>query len=82
MTIFRIQRDEGYLRAMLQCVSRLHKQHVLPRCEPPRDPWWALPEYHAFLDATRVLAASAALVMQVAEPALPPGCDLRPFLDK
>ena len=81
MTIFRIQRDKAYLCAMLHLVSRLHTQHVLARSPPPCNPWWALPEYHAFLDATKALAASATLVAQVAEPVLPSGCDLRPFLD-
>ncbi len=82
MTVFRLQRDEGYLARMLACVARLHTQHVRPGAPPPPlNAWWQLPEYHAFLDATRAVAAAAALVAVVDAPALPPGADLRPFLD-
>ena len=81
MTVFRLQRDERYLRALLACVSRLHTQHVLTGAPPPLNPWWQLPDYHAFLDATKAVAASADLVATVEAPAPPPGCDLRPFLD-
>ena len=80
MTVFRIQRDERYLRDMLHCVARLHTAHVLPHSVPPLDPWWERPEYHAFLDATKALAASAALVTPAEELPAPPGCDPRPFL--
>lgn len=81
MNVFRIQRDEGYLRAMLHCVARLYSAHVLPVSAPPLNPWWELPEYHAFVNATRALAASAALVASADELPPPPGCDARPFLD-
>ncbi len=82
LTIYRMWRDEEYLKAMLDFVSRVYTQHVLLGRPPPGNIFWGLPEYKKFLERTIALADGAAVVARVpsGEVQHAPGADVRAFL--
>lgn len=79
--VFRMARDEVYLRQMLAVASRLWTAHVLLRCPPPADAYTSMPEYGAFLQRTVQIAHNAEVVAAVADCEIAPCADRRPFLD-
>lgn len=79
-----MQRDEAYLRLMLQYVSKLWVQYALPASSspPPHNIWWNEPGYQALLSRTVALARATPLLAHIAEPAVhPDAVDERLFLD-
>eukprot|EP00887_Chlorella_sp_A99_P000528 scaffold17.g528.t1 len=80
--VFRMPRDDAYVRLMLAVLARLWRDHVLPQRPPPAEAWASWAEHHRLLSATAALAAGAAQVA-TAESATyhPPGGDPRFFLD-
>jgi radial spoke head protein 9 len=65
LIIFRVWRDDEYIKAMLGFISRLYTEHVLPGQEPPPDLWARLPDYGAFLRRTAAMAEAATVVARV-----------------
>lgn len=82
LTVFRMWRDEEFIRDMLHFVSRVYTEHVLPDWPPPVNIFWGLPEYEQFLDRTNALANGATIVTQVPAAAVQrsSGSDQRAFL--
>ena len=79
-----MQRDEVYLRLLLQYVSKLWVQFALPAYSPPPPPniWWNEPDYQALLSRTVALARTTPLLSHIEEPvAHPDALDGRLFLD-
>jgi hypothetical protein len=58
--VFRVARDDVYLRQMLAVASRLWTAHVLLHRPPPADVYASMPEYGAFLQRTVQAGASCA----------------------
>ena len=83
MRLYRVQRDDAYLRILLAVVSRLWREHVLPRRPPPPDLFKSWDTYHSRVRQTVAAARRATLLLAVAEGdlAAPPRADPRPFLD-
>lgn len=63
VTVFRMERDEGYIKAMLDVLAYLHKTYVLPRRAPGGQPYKEYAQYTAFLQHTKRVAKSAVVVL-------------------
>ena len=82
MTVFRMWRDEAYLRAMLGYVSIFYTSFVLAQKPPPGNIFLELPQYQQFLQHTLALAHGAEVVMHIPPEQMPPGTgDPRTFLN-
>lgn len=60
--VYRLWRDDAYLRTTLQLLSVLQQQHVLPGVAPKADTYSKMPGYKDFLQRTVALARSAVCV--------------------
>ncbi|KAK9847291.1 hypothetical protein WJX84_002718 [Apatococcus fuscideae] len=78
--LFRMERDETFLRLMLQHISLLYTQHVIPRRAPPADLHWQSPAYQQLLHLTLRISADTPELAYMPDPAASPTCDRRPFL--
>ena len=81
MTIFRMWRDEEYLRIMLGYLSIFYTSFVLKRQPPPSNLFLNHPDYQHFLQHTLALSQGAEVVLHVPPEAMPQALgDLRTFL--
>ena len=82
INVFRMARDDAYLRQMLTMLSRFYTTHVLPGKQPPPDMFARLPEYQQLLASSVRVARGTALLAHIPSERLapPPGADRRPFL--
>ena len=81
MTIFRMWRDDDYLRSMLGYLSIFYMSFVLKQQPPPRNLFLTQPEYQQFLQHTLALSQGADVVLHVPPEAMPQASgDLRTFL--
>ena len=82
LRIFRVKRNDAYIRAMLQVLSIFWRQYVLSRRLPPKDVFADLKEHHDMIKMTKLIIENAEVVMDVsAEQLLHPKGDRRLFLD-
>lgn len=65
LIIFRVWRDDEYIKAMLDFVSHLYTSYVLPGKDPPTNIFMNTPEYSSFLQQTSAIAEAATVVAQV-----------------
>ena len=81
--VFRVARDDAYLRLMLCVLSELWTEHVARRRPPPPDALGRLPQHGELLRRTQAIARAAQVVRDVPEEDMPtvPKRDLRFFLD-
>lgn len=81
--VFRMRRDDEYVRLMLSVLSVLWQYHVVPHRMPSRDGLAALPHHQLLLKRTREIAGAAVVVKEVGpgQMAPLPGRDTRFFLD-
>lgn len=79
--IFRMHRDDELLRMMLQVISRLWVQHVLPGQPPPADVFASWHVHHKMLRRIGEVARGAQLVLALEEGVHMPEGDRRWFLD-
>ena len=67
MTLFRIYRDEAYLRKMLGMVRRFYKTYVQPRRTPPKDMFFNQRDHQASA-LSRSIQRHATLFVGCAKP--------------
>ena len=80
ITIFRMQRNEEFLKSMLHFVSKFYTSYVQPGILPPVNMLFDTPGYCAFLHLALKIARETPEVMHIAHPALAKGSDMRTFL--
>ena len=78
--LFRMERSEPFLRLMLQHISLLYTQHVIPRRAPPLDLHWQSPDYQQLLRLTLKISADTPELAYMSAPVASPTCDRRAFL--
>ena len=78
--MFRMERNEEFLRLMLQHISLLYTEHVMLRRAPPLDLHWRSPDYQQLLHLTLRISAETPALAHVIDPACSPFCDQRAFL--
>ena len=49
INLFRMARDDAFLRSALRYISRLWHDHALPGCPPPPDAWCSEQAYQVSL---------------------------------
>jgi hypothetical protein len=62
LNIFRLRRDDEYVRLMLTVVSQFYTKHVLPRRPPATDAFAKSAQHQKLLSLTRKLATTARVV--------------------
>lgn len=62
--VFRMWRDDAYLRTMLQLLQVLQTECVIPQIQPRADIYSTVPGYKAFLHRTSAIARSAVCVAE------------------
>lgn len=77
MRVFRVHRDDEYLRLMLTIIQRLYERHVKPRQPPPAEAFSRLPEHGLLVRRTIQIASSAEVVLEVEDEEVVPGADMR-----
>ena len=80
ITIFRMQRNDEFLRNMLYYVSIFYGSHVKPGIPPNVNFFSNLPGYAGFLQLSLKIARGTPAVVHIAYPAKAPACDRRAFL--
>lgn len=82
VTVFSIDRDDVYIRAMLGVLAYLHKVYVLPRRPPGSQPYKGYKQYTEFVQLTKTVAKRAVVVLHDAEAhRLAPPRNMRLLLD-
>lgn len=80
--IFRMHRDDEYIKLMLGVLNILWQSYVLPRKVPPKNAFSNLRIHRKLLLKTRELAASASIECEISPAdAMVSGADARFFLD-
>ncbi|KAK9803266.1 hypothetical protein WJX72_002943 [[Myrmecia] bisecta] len=69
MTLFRMARDDSYLRQMLAIISRFYRTYVRRNCRPPYNMFSERPDYQQFLRHTASLARETPALLH--QPVLP-----------
>jgi len=81
LNVFRVWRDDAYLKVMLDFISTLYTVYALNNRSPPTNIFMDLPEYQRFLQQTVAIANGAELVLHVpADETHSPKNDQRAFL--
>eukprot|EP00899_Mesostigma_viride_P022999 jgi/Mesvir1/3884/Mv19836-RA.1 len=82
MYLFRMHRNDEYLRLLLHFISLFYTRHVLKGVPPPNNIFTDNKEYHKLLKLTCSLARSITFLERVEEPAcVSTCCDHRLFLE-
>lgn len=81
--VFRVERDDAYLRAMLSMLSAFHEEYVLRGIEPPERMFASRPDHRALVTATIRMARGASVWEHIPTHLKLPGetYDMRPFVN-
>jgi len=81
--VFRVERDDAYLRAMLSMLSAFHEEYVLRGIEPPERMFASRAEHRALVTATIRMAREASVWEHIPTHLKLPGetYDMRPFVN-
>ncbi len=79
--MFRMPRDDDYMRTLLTVVSRLYTEHVLLSQPPPTDGFSGWDVYAQLLSRTTQLAREAVLLTHLTAPAFAAETEARLFCD-
>ena len=80
--VFRIERDDDYIRAMLSILSEFYTRYVLEGIEPPERMFAHRKDHQELIAATIRIARSAVIWDHIPKHLMLPGeeYDLRPFV--
>lgn len=80
INVFRMQRNEEFLRLMLHFVSIFYTSFVLPGVQPTANMMIDLPGYASFLQLSLRLARETPIIMHIPKPAIARESDMRTYI--